>query len=68
MQSTWKTETGQLACRWSVAGHRIEYNPPWMQSALEIPSGYLEPVPDFASRSPFGGVSWFQPKPDRDPE
>ena len=68
MQSAWKTETGHLACRWSDAGQHIEYNPPWMQNALEVPSGYLPPVPDFASRSPFGGVAWFQPNPDRDRE
>jgi hypothetical protein len=30
---------------------------------------YLPPVPDFASHSPFGGASWFQPHlADRDPE
>jgi hypothetical protein len=64
MQSSWETETGSLVCRWADAGRRIEYNPPWMQTASEIPSGYLPPMPDFASRSPFGGVAWFQPHPD----
>ena len=67
MKSSWQTETGNLACRWSEVGQRVQYNPRWMQEASDIPSGYLPPLPDFASRSPFGGVSWFQPHTaDRD--
>jgi hypothetical protein len=42
-------------------GQHIQYNPRWMQESADIRSGYLPPVPDFASHSPFGGAtSWFQ--------
>jgi hypothetical protein len=63
MRSSWQTETGHLACRWSEAGQRVQYNPRWMLETLPIPSGYLLLVPDFAGKSPFGGGSWFQPVP-----
>jgi len=63
MTSSWQFEKEHLACHWSDAGQRVNYNPAWMQETSEIQSGYLPPLPDFASRSPFGGVSWFQPKP-----
>jgi len=36
-----------------------------MKEAADI-QVHLPPIPDFASHSPFGGVSWFQPHPDRD--
>jgi hypothetical protein len=29
-----------------------------MKEASDVPSGYLRPLPDFASHSPFCGVSW----------
>ena len=61
MSSSWQTETGRLVCRWTEAGQRIEYNPPWMREASDAPSGYLPRVPDFASHSPFGGPDWFLP-------
>jgi hypothetical protein len=64
MQSLWQSETGQLMCRWSEIGPRDSYSPPWMKEALAAPSGYLAPLTDFASRSPFGGVAWFQPNPN----
>jgi len=57
----WGTEAGHLACRWSEVGQRARYNPLWMQEAVGVPSGYLPPVPDFASHSPFGGMAaWLQ--------
>ncbi len=59
MRLSWQTETGHLACRWSDVGRRVQYNPPWMREPSE--SGYVPPVPDFASHSPFGGADWFQP-------
>jgi hypothetical protein len=32
-----------------------------MQEISEVQSGYLPPIPDFASHSPFSGAtSWFQ--------
>jgi len=69
MRSLWQTETGHLACSWSEPGPHARYNPRWMQETSNIHSGYLLPVPDFASKSPFGGTSWFQPHTaDRDPE
>jgi hypothetical protein len=58
---SWQIETGRLACHWSEVGSRPPYNPEWMQEATQIPSGYLSPIPDFATHSPFGGSnSWFQ--------
>lgn len=66
---SWQTETGHLACQWSEVRPQEPYNPQWMQEASDIPSGYLAPVPDFASRNPFGGTtSWFEiHTPERDP-
>jgi len=61
--TSWQFESGHLACHWSEVGQRVDYNPRWMQETAEPQSGYLPPLPDFASRSPFGGVSWFQPNP-----
>jgi len=61
MTSSWQTQTGHLACRWTEAGQRIQYNPCWMQETSNVQSGYLPRVPDFASHSPFGGgADWFQ--------
>jgi hypothetical protein len=58
---TWQTETGHLACHWSEVGQHAPYNPRWMQETSDVQSGYLPPVPDFASHSPFGGATpWFQ--------
>jgi hypothetical protein len=53
-------EAGHLVCRWSEVGQRVEYFPPWMQETSDIQGGYLPPLPDFASHSPFGGASWFE--------
>jgi hypothetical protein len=61
MRSSWEIEAGTLACRWADAGRYVEYSAPWMQTSSEIPSAFVPPMPDFASRSPFGGVAWFQP-------
>jgi hypothetical protein len=61
MRSSWQTDTGHPAIRWSEVGQRSPYKPSWMNDTPEIPAGYLMPVPDFAARSPFGGSSWFQP-------
>ncbi|SPF44676.1 hypothetical protein SBA1_550041 [Candidatus Sulfotelmatobacter kueseliae] len=63
MTSLWQLEVGHLACHWSEAGQRIQYSPRWMQETSEAQGGYLSPLPDFTSHSPFGGVSWFQPDP-----
>ena len=61
MKSSWQSDTGHLGCVWSELGQRTEYNPCWMQEASDAQGGYLPPVPDFASHSPFGGASWFEP-------
>jgi hypothetical protein len=61
MKSLWQIETGHLVWRWSEVGQLIQYNSRWMQETSEIQGGYLPPLPDFASHSPFGGNSWFQP-------
>jgi hypothetical protein len=61
MKSSWQTEAGHLACRWTEVGQCVQRDPRWMQKTLDIRGGYLPPVPDFASHSLFGGASWFQP-------
>jgi hypothetical protein len=60
MRSSWQTETGHLACRWSEAGQHVQYHPGWRQGSSDVQSGYFPPIPDFASHSPFGGASWFR--------
>jgi len=55
MNSSWQTDTGTLACHWYEAGQQVRYNSAWMQEASKIQGGYLQPLPDFASHSPFGG-------------
>jgi hypothetical protein len=62
MKTSWQSDTGHLACHWSEVDLRDKYDPYWMQETSEVQSGYLPPLPDFASHSPFGGVAWFQPK------
>jgi hypothetical protein len=57
----WQTESGHLKCRWSEVGRDVQYDPRWMRETSVCQSGYLPPVPDFASHSPFGGTnSWFE--------
>lgn len=60
MRSSWQTKTGHLACRWSEVERGVPYNLHWMQEASNVQSGYLPPIPDFASHSPFGGAHWFE--------
>ena len=60
MKSSWQTETGHLACRWSEMGQRLPYNAWWIMETPDVHGSYLPPIPDFASHSPFGGPSWFQ--------
>ena len=67
MTISWHFEEGHSACRWSAVDPAEPYRPGWMQDTTDGPSGYLLPLPDFASRSPFGGVAGFQPNP-RDSE
>ena len=70
MTSSWQTETGHLVCRWSDVGQLVRYDPRWMKETSDAQCSYLPPLlPDFASRSPFGGASWFQRHPaERDCE
>jgi hypothetical protein len=63
MRSSWHDETGRLAWRWSGVGRGVQEPPQWLLEFSEMPSGHLPPVTDFASHSPFGGPSWFQPHP-----
>jgi hypothetical protein len=60
MQSSWHTKTGQLECRWSKIGQRIQYKPRWMQETPLVEGSHLPPLPDFVHHSPFGGTFWFQ--------
>jgi hypothetical protein len=69
MSLSWQTRTGQLICRWSDIGVRTPYQAPWTQDVSDLPSGYLPPLTNFASHSPFGGPSWFERySRDRDSE
>jgi len=61
MKTSWQAETGRLECQWSEVGRRVQQAPRWLQEISEMQSGYLQPIPDFASHSPFGGPSWFEP-------
>ena len=62
MNRTWQMHAGHLICNWSEAGQRTVYNPSWMTEVSDIPSGYLPPLPDFASHSLFcPAFFWFQP-------
>jgi hypothetical protein len=65
MQSAWKTESGHIARRWAEAGDYASYAAEWMDEAAAAEGSYLEPVPDFASHSPFGGPQWFEPQSTR---
>ena len=62
---SWQTEGGRLTCRWFEVGQHVPYNPPWMQDTSQLQSGYIPPIPDFASHSPFGGASWLYEKDQR---
>lgn len=61
MKSLWQTDTGHLACRWSDLTDPAAYHPRWFEDTSGAHGSYLPPPPDFASRSPFAGQSWFQP-------
>lgn len=63
MRLSWQAETGHFICHWSEVGQHVEYDPRWMREASDAQGGYLPPAPDFASHSPFGGASWFEPHP-----
>jgi len=63
MKSSWQSETGHLALRWTEVGQRVQYSSSWMKECSEAQGGHIPPLPDFSERSPFGGVSWFQPDP-----
>jgi hypothetical protein len=66
MKTSWQTETGQLTLHWSDVGERISFDIPLAQETSSAQGSYLPPLPDFASHSPFGGPSWFQPALIRD--
>lgn len=60
MKSMWFDDSGRLARRWSDAGKWEGYTAVWMPEYSAMQGSYLEPVPDFASHSPFGGPDWFE--------
>ena len=60
MKSAWEANNGKLACCWGEFERRAPYNRSGMDETPQI-SCYVEPVPDFASHSPFGGADWFLP-------
>jgi hypothetical protein len=62
MSTSWKTESGQLLVRWFEVGEGLRCNADWMRESPGMSGSYLEPVPDFAAHSPFGGPSWFDPQ------
>jgi hypothetical protein len=69
MKSSWQGNPGQLTCRWSEVGQRVEYNLRRMGEASDGRGSYLPPPTDFPSHSPLGGAEWFEPHgPVRDAE
>ena len=61
MQSSWLEDTGTLTRRWFEIGRALSEPATLSAETPEMRSGYLPPPPDFASHSPFGGATWFQP-------
>jgi hypothetical protein len=61
MNTSWKTQSGSLACNWAEAGDG-PYSTAWMEDTPDAQGSHLEAVPDFASHSPFGGPTWFEPQ------
>ncbi|HEY1965026.1 MAG TPA: hypothetical protein VGG59_08850 [Acidobacteriaceae bacterium] len=61
MKTSWHEETGQLTLHWCGVGERILFDTSFAQETSSAQGSYLPPLPDFASHSPFGGPSWFQP-------
>jgi len=62
MKTSWQTEANQIVCRWPEAGKHVEYNPPWLQEALQSVDRSATPaLPDFAAHSPLGSGEWFVP-------
>jgi len=59
MTSIWQIKEGHLVQRWSERKEGAKYDAPWMQTTSHVQSGYLPPMPDFSSHSPFGLPSWF---------
>jgi hypothetical protein len=66
-KASWKMEADRLVCRWSEAGERVQYNPPWMQNAsIDVYRKSVSPSDmDFRKLSPFGGGKWYVPDPHR---
>jgi hypothetical protein len=61
MNASWQDETGSLLCRWSETTKLSEHTPGWVHDTSRLLGSHLPSLPDFASHSPFGGPSWFQP-------
>jgi hypothetical protein len=59
MISLWQMKDGRLVRCWAGQVERSEYESPIEQSTSDIQGGYLPPLPDFASHSPFGRPSGF---------
>lgn len=59
MISSWQMKDGRLTRFWTGQVERYEYESPVMQPSPNIQSGYLPPMPDFESHSPFGGPAGF---------
>ena len=58
---SWQGETGRLLCRWSDAGRRFAYTPPWATNPpalLEDCAGAAKAI-DFGRLSLFGSAQWF---------
>ena len=60
MALSWDVEDEHLACHWSDVGRMLPYHPSWVLEAENVEGSYLEPMPNFAEHSPFGGPSWFE--------
>ncbi len=71
MRTLWQAEKNQLVWDWSDltdgeghgTGELMEGKPAWLAEAEAMAGGYLPPLTDFSSHSPFGGATWFYPDP-----
>jgi hypothetical protein len=58
MAIKWSIDGSRIVPRWTDIGRAADFKPEWM-NASDVEGSHLDPLPDFASHSPFGGATWF---------
>lgn len=61
MQISWQQQDGDVLCRWSDPGERVQYRAPWVEEAasyVDERAGYASGI-DFNELSRFGGGEWY---------